>query len=101
MQAFHILPGGTGNDGEIKNVYNSIREAPNYPDDFQAVQNGTTKHNINNQELLDELRKVEPGRWQKVYKDGFSNGRQVSIHYFESPSGKVFDVKTVFGWSNG
>jgi len=36
-----------------------------------------------------------------VYKDGFDvNGNKVSIHYFKSPSGKVFDVKVKFGWSN-
>ena len=52
-------------------------------------------------DVLNELRQVEPGQWQKVYKDGFdANGNQISIHYFESSSGRVFDVKVKAGWSN-
>jgi hypothetical protein len=37
---------------------------------------------------------------QKVYKDGYSAGEEVSIHYFESKSGKVFNLKVKQGWSN-
>lgn len=51
--------------------------------------------------MLDELRKIESGEWKKVYKDGYnSNGDKISIHYFQSKSGKVFDVKVKQGWSN-
>ena len=51
--------------------------------------------------LLEILRKIEPGKWKKVYQDGFdTSGNLVSIHYFQSLSGKVFDVKVKFGWSN-
>lgn len=51
--------------------------------------------------LLAKLRTVENGKWKKVYKDGYDkNGNQISIHYFQSESGKVFDVKTRNGWSN-
>ena len=36
-----------------------------------------------------------------VYKDGFdASGRKVSIHYFESQSGRVFNVKVKPYWSN-
>ena len=49
----------------------------------------------------DFLRSYESGKWQKVYKDGYDSfGNEISIHYFESPSGKVFDVKVKFKWSN-
>ena len=88
------------NDKELKKVYNSLREAPEYPDDFRSIQNGTRKLNVKNRELLEKLREVESGEWKKVYKDGYSNGERVSIHYFQSRSGKVFNVKVKNGWSN-
>ena len=95
-----VIQGGSNTGGNIKNVYNSIKDAPKYPDGFKAVQNGTKKVNINN-DVLNELRQVESGQWKKVYKDGFdANGNRISVHYFESTSGKVFDVKTKSGWSN-
>lgn len=84
----------------MKQVYNSIEAAPGYPEDFRSVQNGTRKLKIKNKFLLHELREIEPGEWNKVYKDGYSGGDEVSIHYFESRSGKVFDVKVKSGWSN-
>ncbi|WP_276918294.1 hypothetical protein [Aneurinibacillus aneurinilyticus] len=87
--------------GEIKNVYNSIKQAPKYPSEFKAVQNGTKKVNVKNQDVLEKLREVESGQWKKIYKDGYdSKGKKISIHYFESQSGKVFDVKVKSGWSN-
>jgi len=50
---------------------------------------------------LAKLREIEPGDWKKVYKDGYdAAGRKVSIHYFESRSGKVFAVDVKAGWSN-
>lgn len=58
------------------------------------------KLNIKNKFLLEELRKIEPGEWKKVYKDGYSAGNEISIHYFESRAGKVFDLKVKLGWSN-
>lgn len=52
-------------------------------------------------QLLEQLRKVESGVWNKIYKDGFNaKGEKVSIHYFQSKSGKVFNVKVKSGWSN-
>ena len=83
-----------------KNVYNSIKDSPNYPNGFQSKQNGTTKHNVD-QKNKDFLNNYESGKWQKVYKDGYdAYGNKISIHYFESSSGKVFDVKIKSGWSN-
>lgn len=88
-------------EGEIKNTYGSIKDAPQYPKGFRASQNGTVKNVVKNQEVLENLRKVEPGKWSKVYKDGYDvSGRRVSIHYFESQSGRVFNVKVKPEWSN-
>ncbi len=81
-------------------VYKAIKYAPKYPSGFKAVQNGTKNVNVNNTKLLSELRQIESGTWKKVYKDGYDkNGKKISIHYFQSKSGKVFDVKVKSGWS--
>lgn len=51
--------------------------------------------------VLPQLRNEEPGAWAKIYKDGYDvNGNRISVHYFQSPSGKVYDVKVKPGWSN-
>lgn len=82
-------------------LYNSIKESPNYPKGFVHRQNGKTQHNINNQTLREMLRQMEPSKWKKVYQDGFDrSGNPISIHYFQSQSGKVFNVKVKLGWSN-
>jgi hypothetical protein len=86
---------------KLKNVYRSRKEAPNFPKGFKTVKNGLKKVNIKNRDVLNQLRKVESGTWKKVFKDGYdASGRKISIHYFESASGKVFDVKVKSGWSN-
>lgn len=83
-----------------KHVYKSIKYAPKFPTGFKAVQNGTKNNTVNNKELLEELRQIESGTWKKVYKDGYDkNGKKVSIHYFQSNSGLVYDVKVKSGWS--
>lgn len=85
---------------EIKHTYNSIKDSPNYPKGFRSVQNGTTKHNVNNGQVLKNLRKIEQGQWKKVYQNGYdSSGNRVSIHYFQSQSGRVFNVKVKPGGS--
>ena len=96
--------GAAAHDGsskaELKDVYRGVRNAPGYPSNFRGVQNGTTRHPVTNKELLEKLREIEPGNWQKVYKDGWIAGDKVSLHYFESPSGQVFNFKIKPGWSN-
>lgn len=87
---------------EVKDTYNGIKNAPQYPEGFEAAKNGTKKVKINNGSVLDGLRKVEPGEWKKVYKNGYDKfGKKISIHYFESKSGKVFNVKVKGKWSTG
>ena len=77
-------------DGESGNSSNELKHV--YPKEFEAVKNGTTKNTIKNKELLDKLREIESGKWTKVYKDGYnSSGNKISIHYFQSQSGKVFN----------
>ncbi len=86
---------------ELKNVYTSIKNSPNYPEGFQPRKNGTTKNTVKNKELLTKLREIESGNWKKIYKDGYDEyGNNISIHYFQSESGKVFNVKVKPGWSN-
>ncbi|UQZ32242.1 hypothetical protein C2I18_00985 [Paenibacillus sp. PK3_47] len=85
----------------LQNVFKSIKDAPLYPQGFSAAKNGTVKNKVNNTELLEELRAIESGTWNKIYKDGVdANGKKISIHYFQSQSGQVFNVKVKNGWSN-
>ncbi|WP_082411368.1 RHS repeat-associated core domain-containing protein [Methylogaea oryzae] len=97
------LPGivlGTIGKGAL-NVFRSIKACPKYPAGFRDVQNGTKKYSVNKKELLEKLKEIEPGKWSKVYKDGFdSSGNQVFVHYFKSDSGAVFDLDVKPGWSN-
>lgn len=93
---------GDSKAGELKEVHNSIKESPNYPENFTKVQNGTKKVTVKNGSLLDKLREIEPGEWKKVYRNGYSNGNEVSIHYFQHTKiGKVFNVKVKNQWSTG
>jgi hypothetical protein len=56
---------------EIKNTYNSIKDSPNYPKGFRDVQTRTVNNTVKDKPLLEQLRKIESGRWSKVYKDGY------------------------------
>ena len=86
---------------ELKKIYNSIKDSPKYPEGFQPRKNGTTRNTVKNKGLLEKLREIESGTWKKVYKDGYdAYGNEISIHYFQSESGRVFDVKVKPYWSN-
>ncbi|RKH52570.1 hypothetical protein D7Y23_06495 [Corallococcus sp. AB050B] len=93
-------PSPSGQGGGVASVHDSVKIAPGYPPGFKAVQNGTTRNTVSNKALLEKLREVEPGTWHKVYKDGWVGSEKVSLHYFESASGKVFNLKVKPGWSN-
>lgn len=54
--------GGPDEDGEIRNTYRSIKDAPQYPRGFRNVQNGTTRNVVKDQQLLKQLRKVDSGK---------------------------------------
>ncbi len=81
-------------------LYLGKRLAPNWPKDFERAQDGLRKVNINDHVLLEQLQEQEPGKWVKVYEDGWSQGEQISVHYFQHASGKVFDLEVHLGWSN-
>ncbi len=105
IEGYHTYFAGDANiwvhNCNLKNVYSGIKNAPNYPEGFKAVQDGKTLNTVKNQEVLRGLREHEAGVWKKVYSDGYAaDGKKVSIHYFQSQSGKVFDVKVKNGWSN-
>ncbi|WP_201768964.1 hypothetical protein [Myxococcus stipitatus] len=95
-----VATSALGDGPGLKNVYNGVRSAPGYPPEFKALQNGTTRHRVANKDLLEKLRELEPGEWTKVYRDGWAGPDKVSLHYFESASGKVFNFKVKSGWSN-
>lgn len=87
--------------GDLQQIFTSVKDAPKYPKGFRTAKNGTKKLSIENKQLLEKLRQVEAGEWRKVYSDGVDgDGHYVSLHYFQSASGKVFDVKVKLGWSN-
>jgi hypothetical protein len=82
-------------------IFTSVKNATTYPQNFRAARNGTKKLRIENKLLLEKLSQIEVGQWRKVYQDGWDGeGRSISLHYFQSASGKVFDVKVKCGWSN-
>ena len=85
-----------------KRVFEGIKNATGYPTGFRTrIGNHTTRNTIKNKQLLSELRKIESGAWKKVYKDGFdANSNRISLHYFQGPSGKIFNFKVKPGWSN-
>jgi hypothetical protein len=90
-----------GAASSIKNIYTSIKNAPNYPKGFKNAKDGVKRINPDNLELLEQLRQIEPGEWKKVFRGGYVDGKKVTIHYFEHKNtGKVFDVKTKNYWSN-
>lgn len=92
--------GGDDGDDDPENIYNNIKDDPNYPKNFVERQGGTTTHKVKNTELLSKLRRHESGTWNKVYKDGYVNGQKSSLHYFRSQSGRVFGLKRKNYWSN-
>ena len=59
---FDNLKNAAGESGDMpKEIYNSIKESPNYPEGFVEKQNGTVKNKMDNNQLLENLRKIEKG----------------------------------------
>jgi hypothetical protein len=70
-------------------LYPDVHSSGSVPAGWAPSQGGTIKYPVRNARLLQYLRQLLPGRWQKVIKKG-SPGE---IHYFEHASGQVADVK--------
>jgi len=92
-------PGGSGGGSNGLNIYRGKTSAPQWPKGFTPARGQTIKDPVTNRELLSQLRSQMPGQWQKVYENGWIDGQQVSVHYFQHESGAVFNVKVVSGWS--
>jgi hypothetical protein len=73
-------------------LYNSWRDAPSVPEDWQPAQppGALLKVPVRNKELLKKLRSLLAGNWSKVYHRGTGN---TELHYFQHASGKVAFVK--------
>ena len=91
-------------DFKDKNFYKSFRESPTCPEDFvprTPPNMSTTTRPAKNGDVLAMLKEKESGKWNKVFKDGYSNGREVSVHYFQHDKKPlVWGVKVKDGWSN-
>ena len=86
------------NDCEIKHIYKSKKDSPNYQPDFEEILGQSSTEKVNNKQLLNELRKYGKG-WVKKYQDGYLYGKQASMHYFTDNAGKIFNLKYKAGWS--
>jgi hypothetical protein len=64
-----------------------VKSAPGYPQNFTttlgAMKATTTRNTASNKALLEQLRQIETGNWQKVYKDWWVGSEKVSLHYFQ------------------
>jgi hypothetical protein len=71
------------------NLYPNIYASGSVPTGWTPTQGGTIKYPVRNKAVLQCLRQLLPGRWQKVIK----KGNPGEVHYFEHLSGQVADVK--------
>jgi hypothetical protein len=71
------------------NLYPDIHASGSVPQNWIPVRGGTLKYPVRNRAVLRELRRLLPGRWRKVIKQGNSG----EVHYFEHASGRVAGVK--------
>lgn len=70
-------------------LYPNVQASGSVPDQWQPIKGGTLKYPVRNHEVLDYLRQLIPGKWQKVIKQGNIG----EAHYFEHESGQVAGVK--------
>ena len=70
-------------------IYPNVYASESVPAGWTPIAGGTLKYPVRNRAVLRELRRLRPGRWKKVIKQG-SIGE---IHYFEHESGWVAGVK--------
>ena len=70
-------------------LYPDIYTSGSVPQGWIPVRGGGLKYPVRNPAVLHELRRLRPGRWQKVIKQGNIG----EVHYFEQQSGRVAGVK--------
>ena len=70
-------------------LFPNIYASGKVPADWTPKAGAIQKYPVRNQVVLEYLRKLLPGRWQKVYRYGESG----EAHYFEHDSGQVAGVK--------
>jgi hypothetical protein len=70
-------------------IYPNVYASESVPDNWTPLRGGALKYPVRNRAVLRELRRLRPGRWQKVIKQGNFG----EIHYFEHESGWVAGVK--------
>ena len=70
-------------------LYPDVYASRSVPQSWTPIRGGTLKYPVRNRAVLRELRRLRPGRWQKVIKQGNSG----EVHYFEHSSGHVAGVK--------
>jgi hypothetical protein len=71
------------------NLYSDVYTSGSVPAGWVPIKGGTIKYPVKNAALLRDLRRLLPGAWQKVIRQGNPG----EIHYFEHASGQVADVK--------
>ncbi len=71
------------------NLYPDISASGSVPQGWRPARGGVLKYPVRNRAVLRELRRLRPGRWQKVIKQENSG----EVHYFEHSSGSVAGVK--------
>ncbi len=70
-------------------LYPDVYASGSVPGGWVPNRGGTLKYPVRNKQVLNYLRQLLPGKWQKVIKDGNTG----EVHYFEHSSGQVAGVK--------
>ena len=70
-------------------LYHNIYESGSVLEGWKPAKGGSIKYPAQNQSVKKYLRKLLPGKWQKVIKKGNTG----EVHYFEHESRQVAGVK--------
>jgi hypothetical protein len=70
-------------------LYPDVYASGSVPESWKPIRGGALKYPVRNPQVLQYLRELLSGKWQKVIKDGNTG----EIHYFEHASGQVAGVK--------
>ncbi len=70
-------------------LYPNVNASGLVPQGWAPSRGATLKYPVRNHAVLRELRRLRPGRWKKVIKQGNVG----ELHYFEHVSGGVAGVK--------